>query len=67
MDKWRLFKGRITIDRGVDGEILNNIMDVWMFEYDGEVDLKIYFMFERIQEYGLSNPRDETMGVPNII
>ncbi len=38
-----------------------------MFEYDGEVDLKIYFMFERIQEYGLSNPRDETMGVPNII
>lgn len=28
MDKWRLFKGRITIDRGVDGEILNNIMDV---------------------------------------
>ena len=37
-----LFQSRfeeIVNDRKYEGKIFNDIMDVWLFEYDGEVDL----------------------------
>mgnify|MGYP000659408774 CR=1 FL=1 len=35
MDKFFLTKTR----KNLEGKIFNDIMDVWLFEYDGEVDL----------------------------
>ena len=31
--------GRYFLQRPANGKIFNDIMDVWLFEYDGEVDL----------------------------